>query len=234
MVFEFIDINHYILGNEDLVAETSANYTFDLSFESTIAGSKLKTNIGLFSHQIKDRIILAEYETLKYTYQNIENFKTRGFDISLEYPFTSNLRLRSSGGITYLSNVFSENYETDPFFNVYEFQNTLEFYWPWSKTDLQISQKYTSKQQQFHLNDQGELVEGYLNGYNMLHASMTRSFFNNNLSLSVGVKNLLNVSSIGIQGGNSIDGGAHSNVGNSRLVHWGRSFFVGLNYTFSR
>mgnify|MGYP001325787128 CR=1 FL=1 len=234
MVFEFIDINHYILGNEDLVAETSSNYTFDLSFESTIAGSKLKTNIGLFSHQIKDRIILAEYETLKYTYQNIENFKTRGFDISLEYPFTSNLRLRSSGGITYLSNVFSENYETDPFFNVYEFQNTLEFYWPWSKTDLQISQKYTSKQQQFHLNDQGELVEGYLNGYNMLHASMTRSFFNNNLSLSFGVKNLLNVSSIGIQGGNSIDGGAHSNVGNSRLVHWGRSFFVGLNYTFSR
>ncbi len=234
LVFEFIDINHYILGNENLEAETSSNYTLNLSFDTSVGGKLLKTNLGLFSHDIQDRIILAEYETLKYTYQNIENFKTRGMDISFEFPFTKNLKLQTSGGVTYLSNVFADSYEVDNFFHVYEIQNSLELFWPWIKTDFQLSQKYTSKQQQFYLDEAKELKEGYLNGYNMVHASLSRSFFKNNLTFSFGVKNLLNVSSIGIQGGSSIDGGAHSSVGNNRLVHWGRSFFLGLNYTFSK
>ena len=233
MVFEFIDINHYILGNENLIAETSSNFNLDLSFEIPTSGSGLKTNIGLFSHQIKDRIILAEYETLKYTYQNIEDFKTRGFDVALEYPITENLRLRSSGGITYMSNLFAESHDAASFFNVFEVQNALEFFWPWIKTDLQVSQKYTSKQQQYRLDEDGELMEGFIEGYNMVHGSLTRAFFDKKLSLSLGVKNLLNVSSVGIQGGR-VDGGVHSSVGNSRLIHWGRSYFLGLNYTFSR
>lgn len=233
MVFEFIDINHYILGNENLSAETSANYTLDVTGEIPLFGSLLNANVGFFAHQIKDRIILAEYETLKYTYQNIENFKTRGMDVVLEYPFTKNLKLRSSGGVTYLSNIFAETHDANAFFDVFEWQNSLEFTWPFLKTDMQISQKYTSSQQQYQLDAEGQLVEGSIEGYNMVHASLTRSFFDKSLSFTFGVKNLLNVSSIGIQNG-GVDGGAHSSIGSSRLIHWGRSFFVDLSYTFSR
>lgn len=233
MVFEFIDINHYILGNENLIAETSSNYNMDISVEIPISDSRLKTSLGLFSHQINDRIILAEYESAKYTYQNIENFKTRGFDIVLEYPITQNLKWRTGGGVTFLSNVFDDTHPSQPFYHVYEWQNSLEFYWPFMKTDFQVSQKYTSSQQQFQLDAEGELVEGSIDGYNMMHASLNRSFFHKSLTLSLGVKNLLDVTSVGIQSG-GVDGGAHSSIGNSRLIHWGRSFFVGANYTFSR
>ena len=233
MVFEFIDINHYILGNENLEAETSSNYNLDLSVDIPIAGHKLTTSIGLFSHQIRDRIILAEFESLKYTYRNIEEFQTRGFDVALEYPVTKNLKLRSGGGATFLSNLFSETHDSRSFHPVYEFQNSLEFFWPLLKTDWQVTQKYTSEQQQFQLDATGELAQGSIEGHNMMHGSVTRSFFNNALSLSLGVKNLLNVSSVGVQNAGAV-GGVHSGNGNSRLIHWGRSYFVGLNYTFSR
>lgn len=234
MVFEFIDVNHYILGNTDLHAETSSNINVDVSGSFSLGGSSLKSTIGLFSHQIENRIILAEYETAKYTYKNLDSFETHGIDIEFEYPFTENVTWRSGGGVTFLSNVFTESDIEQKYYKIWEWQNKLELYWPQVQTDFIITQKLTSRQQQFQLNENGEIIEGFIDGMNIIHASANRSFFDDQLTLSVGVKNLLDVQSVAIQGGGGSGANAHTSIGNSRVVDWGRSFFIGLNYTFAK
>lgn len=233
MAFEFIDVNHFILGNEDLDAETSSNYNLNISKTFPLAGRGLQTEAGLFSHKIENRIILAEYEENKFTYQNLTHFRTHGLDLKLEYPFTDFLKIRTSGGLTYLSDIYSEPQETEGFHHMVEWQNSLDFRWNLIKTDFLVTQKLTGKHQEFYLNEWGDVIEGTVDGMNMVNASATRSFLRNSLTLSLGVKNLLDVTSVAVARGGISNPDTPPVTGSRRVVHWGRSFFLGLNYTFS-
>lgn len=234
MTYEFIDVNHFVIGNEKLEAETSSNFSIDLSTTLSIAEKGLNAEVGLYSNQIQNRIILAEYEPSRYTYANVDEYRTHGGQVGLEYPLTRFIRWKTSGGLLFLSNLYFEEDQSHKYSHVFEWQNNIEFHWPFIKTDFLISQKLTGRQQQFYVGDQGEIEEGFIGGMNMMHLSARRSFFKEHLALCLGVKNMMDVKSVPIRGSGNTTADAHSSSSDNRIVNWGRSFFIGLNYSFSR
>lgn len=232
ILFEFIDVNHFILGNKDLAAESSSNFNFSLSAAFPVAGRSLKADTELFLNRIQNRIVLAEYEQAKYTYLNLEEFSTHGMEVSLEYDLTRHLTWHTGAGLTRLSNLYTDETHPEKYYSLWEWENTLEFLWPQWRTSFYATQKWTGRQTLYRLTSTSELAEGYIDGMNLINLSASRPFFEDRIHLNAGVKNLLDVRSVAIGGGGSASG-AHSSAGSSQLVHWGRTFFLGLNFNFS-
>jgi outer membrane receptor for ferrienterochelin and colicins len=70
LYFNFIDINHYVLGNQDLKAENTDNFILNPSYSVQNDNRMWTIEAQLFYNHIKDRITLARYDVanLKYTY----------------------------------------------------------------------------------------------------------------------------------------------------------------------
>ncbi len=121
----------------------------------------------------------------------------------------------------------------DDFFYSTDVNTTFIYYFPKINTNISLFYKYTGKLKMHYEDEEGILQNGYINGYNNLDLSIGKSFFSENLQLTAGVKNLLDVTSIdalapGIGGGHS--GGASG----SRNVGYGRTFFLSMSYNFQK
>jgi outer membrane receptor for ferrienterochelin and colicins len=78
LYFNFVDINHFIIGNENLKAERSQNSYLVVNYEKRFSKDRYSLSGKLFHNKIKDRIIIAEFEPLRFNYQNLERFETHG------------------------------------------------------------------------------------------------------------------------------------------------------------
>jgi len=74
------------------------------------------------------------------------------------------------------------------------------------------------------LDENEQVVEGFVSKYNMLDFNLGKTFFKEVLGISAGVKNLFNVTTIPSTGGSS--GTAHSGGTGSVPIGWGRTFFI--------
>ncbi len=230
LLFEFIDVNHYIIGNQELIAESSDTYTLQASSIFPLFNQAFSIDLDLFFNKMKNRITLAEYADLKYTYLNLEKFNSYGLELQFRYDFTQNITLGSGLGYTRLSNLYDIEEELN-YHDLFEWENSLRFYWSYFKTTISATQKLTGKQVIYSINDKDELVEDFIEGMNMLNLAISKPFFKDQIQLSIGVKNLLNLQSINISRGINASQ-IHSTTGASRVVHWGRSYFIGLNFHF--
>ena len=75
-----------------------------------------------------------------------------------------------------------------------------------------------------------ELTTGFIDPYHMLDATMNKSFFKNKLTLTAGLKNMLNVININA----NIAAGVHAAQSNAAMVGMGRTIFIQLNYRIER
>ena len=75
------------------------------------------------------------------------------------------------------------------------------------------------------------IYQGYMDSYNNLDLTLLKSFFKRRLSVNLGVRNLFDVTNIPSVAGS---GGVHSGGSSSAPVAWGRTYFVKLNYNFSK
>ena len=91
MYFNFVDINHNIVGNTNLIAEESDNYIADVQWIKNNEFAKIKIDGGLFYNDIKNMITLAISETnnQQYTYVNVGVFKTIGAQFNTALNFQS-------------------------------------------------------------------------------------------------------------------------------------------------
>ena len=230
LYFNFIDINHYVVGSADLTPERSDNLRGEISWKNLLpaaqqAGSKAWT-LGLtasgFYNQVRDRIILAEYGSTQYRYANLRQWKTTGGGIGINIGFQNWLRFRSDVVMTGFFNAYSEEVSG---------LNTLDWSTDWvndltlsffkQRASCTIWHKMTGKTPYF-FEEAGEVIQGESQGWNLLNASLGSSFFNQRIRLNIGAKNLLNTRQIR-SGARDVVG--HSE-GNFRPVHWGRTYFV--------
>jgi len=224
----FIDINHFIVGNPDLQAERSQNLSFSAEHNIPLGGeTTISASAKLFYNFIEDRIVLAEFERAKFNYQNLEQFETNGVNVQLTFQQGDRLFLQSGFGYTRLYNNWSEEFDARRFVGLPEWQNEGRYRLPDLGADLVLTHRFIGRQVRFFQNSQGSLEEGYVGAYHLLNATLSRSFWKERIFLSVGAKNLLDTQEIPVvgQGG----GGAHGSVGNSHLLNWGRTWFVRLN-----
>ena len=89
LYFEFVDINHNIHGNQQLQAESSHNFQFDVTYK-IVKGQRITSlEGGMFFNQISDMISLAQTSTnnLTFTYVNIGEFRSQGLELAANHAF---------------------------------------------------------------------------------------------------------------------------------------------------
>jgi hypothetical protein len=171
--------------------------------------------------------VLAEFESAKFNYQNLDQFETNGLNLNLQYTRMNRFKIQSGFAYTRLYNVWSEDFEANTFIGLPEWQNELLFSIPKVNTDLVFTHRYIGRQIRFFQNSEGLLEEGYIGEYHLLNATLSRDFWKQRIFVALGVKNILDTQQIPVvgQGG----GGAHSSAGNTQLLGWGRTWFARLN-----
>ncbi|MEM7368302.1 MAG: TonB-dependent receptor [Bacteroidota bacterium] len=230
--FNFIDINHFIIGNPELEAEYSHNATLSSTYKKVFqTNHSIQVKGKLFYNHISNRIILAQFDQLQFNYQNVAKYETNGLNLSVQYDWGRKLSVKSAFAFTRLYNIWSEESETASFVPLPEWQNELQWVIPGSQTRLVLTHRFIGKQIRFFTNAEGALEEGYIGHYHLLNASLSRDFWKKRIFISVGSKNLLNTQTVPLVGQ---AGGPHSSVGSSQLLNWGRSFFIRLNLTIGK
>ncbi|MEM6763595.1 MAG: TonB-dependent receptor [Bacteroidota bacterium] len=227
--FNFIDINHYIIGNPELEAENSENITTSVEFTESLSDvSSFTAKARFFYNNITNRIVLAAFEPSKFNYQNIDTYETHGVNLQLSYQLADRFTLKSGFAHTRLLNQFADSYDSDRFVGLSEMQNELQFNIPTINTRLILTHRFIGKQIQFFVNEADQLQEGFVGDYHLINATLSKNFWQDRILLVVGGKNLLDTTDVSFVG----QGGAHSTVGDSQLINVGRSFFVRLGLSF--
>lgn len=225
LYLEFIDINHNIVGNQNLYAEESSNYHVNNSYTYTNANINIKTDISAFYNKISNKIDLANSTIIndQYSYFNIEEYKTKGISssISLHRPnFEINIGLSYIGRFNKLAN--SESIPEFNFSTDYNLSTTLNI---GNKTKVNFFFKQTGKLTNF-LMSENNIVRSYTDSYNLLDFSINRRI-NDFLTLSIAGKNLLNTTYINRS--NDL-GSVHSSSTNTLNIGYGRTFLINLNF----
>ncbi len=233
----FIDINHFIIGNPDLQAEQSDNVQLNFNYQKKFGPHGLNARLHAFHNRIDNQILLfpfldqngeitpvAPNESNTFAYFNMNEGKNKGLQLRLEYQFK---RLSVEGGVLHLGyfNPLSETVDAvDPFTFSTELNGKIAYQLPVTGTDLSFFVRHNDRFISFYpqtVNGQTVARQRLQKGFTMVDASFSQKLFNNQLSLTAGVRNLMDIRQIGVTGGG---GGAHSG-GNGAPVGVGRSLF---------
>jgi len=228
----FVDVNHNIHGNENLEAEKSHNLNLDFQYHREKGEHFYSADLGFFYNNIENIITLAEVQGTEYIYINGERFISKGIDFSVNYRIYPGLSLKVGVAETGRKNIL-DSAETDPEEFLWSTDFTTSVNYTIIKYDLGFSvyYKYTGKTPRYHITANGEIVEGYLGAYNTMDISAMKPFLNRSLNVTVGVKNLFDVTYIPSTGSS---GEAHSGGSSAYPAGWGRTFFLSLSYKFRR
>jgi outer membrane receptor for ferrienterochelin and colicins len=217
----FVDINHNVRGNEDLLAENSHSFNASVDYLVNNEQHALKVQPKFFYNYIQDKIDLANVLDDLYTYVNIGEYKTLGGDLVMSYyrpEMTLQLGYTLIGRSTQI-----RGFDDAPEF-VFSSDFQLSYIWNLESINTKISlfYKHTGDQPSYQIfsNDgQEELVKFTRDSYDMVDVSISKDFFDKYLNFTLGVKNLFDVTDI-----LPTSGGAHS--GGSYPISYGRVGFA--------
>ncbi len=241
LYLDFVDVNHNIQGNEDLKSENSHNVNFSLSYNRETRKNLYGATIDLFYNLVNDLIKLVPLigssnpnSAPYYTYVNIGKYTSKGFQVDLSYNIYPRFTIK--GGLTETGRKYGadDDYKVDSEF-LYSTDVNFSCTYSIIKYNMDISAfyKYTGKYPEFSYNEKEEVYyKGYVGDYNTMDITLMKSFSKRSFQATTGIKNIFNVKTIE----NTVTSGeAHS--GNSsfgKLTAWGRTFFIGLSYTFNK
>ena len=230
LYFFFVDINHNIQGNTDLRAEYSNNYSASASYQWIKKQTILRGEASGFLNQIEDRITLAQNNAQLFSYVNVGSFQTQGLTVKGSL-LLQHLKIQVGANYIGRENIESEAFDVERFTYSPEVQSSLQYTWPKYQLKLSAFYKYTGELQGFAVvND--ELVNTLIADFHTLDLTLGKSFWNDALSVSTGMKNVLNVQQIPTVGTGG--GGAHSSSANGMMVGMGRVFFIQMRYTWKK
>ena len=225
LYLDFVDINHNIVGNKLLSAEKSNNYSLNTSIENKIFGTKSNTNFSLFYNDISNKIDLTSSidNAEQYSYFNVDKYITKGMSASTKISLN---KIEMNFGISYTGR-YNELYTSidSPEFSYSLDYNLSSFISLGSKMKVNIFYKNTGKMPVF-VEENNNLIEVFTEQYSLFDISINRRLYNDIIILSIGAKNLFDVTSIRKY---KADNSVHSSSNNS-LVGYGRTFFTSLKF----
>lgn len=235
LYFKFIDASHYILGNPDLKAEYSHSFMTSLSWHNN-ANAPVQFNsvvTGFYNTYTNFIDYAYDYSTspVVTTYVNIDKYKTTGG--TLENTLTWK-NLTATAGFSYIGryNQLKDEYTSLPQFTWSpEVNSNISYNFTKLKGQLSFFYKFTGHLPTWALNSNTNAV--YLSTISSFHwADVTATKqIGKLLSFQAGVKNLFAVKRIG---NTSQDVGAAHSTGGPVLTGFGRSYFAGLNFRFTK
>lgn len=242
LFLSFIDINHYIIGNPDLKAETSDNLQMNLIFNKKWNTHLFNSKLNLFKNHIQDQIQLFPYieengeisptssnVSTQYAYFNLEESKTQGINAQAQYQWKDFTLEGGLSWIGYFNPLSKEIADVEPFTYSTEISGKIGYQFPSLGTKINVFVRKNDRQISYY----PETIDGkevarqrIQDGFTMLNASVSQSFFKKYIQITGGVRNILNITQVNVDGAS---GGAHTS-GSSLPIAAGRSFFVRANF----
>jgi outer membrane receptor for ferrienterochelin and colicins len=225
----FVDINHYILGNENLQAEFSDNVQVSLSWFKARKERIFKLEPSLFYNNIYNMITLAlvDASTQLYTYVNTDRFTSTGAAVSGEFK-NKHWTIAAGYSLTGRNNRILPESITDPLQFSSEYRGSVNYSFLRFKMDVSLFYKHNGVIRGYALDENQAVVSTMVGSYNILDAVVNKSFINRTLVLGGGVKNILNVNNINRSGPGSVHAGDASIP-----AAMGRNFFISLKWNYS-
>lgn len=217
----FVDINHNIVGNPDLLAESSHNISSSLIHSIHKNGRTRDWEISASFNDVSDMINLAAINALEYTYVNVGQVNTFAGRVSYQERGRK-YRFRVGLGTTGRSDRIPASQIETPFYLMPEgtASATVEIKDNWSVTG---NYRYVGEQRNFTYVSEVELAQGVLGAYQLLDVNVSRRFFNEKLICSVGANDLLDTQNINLAGNG---GGAHASGAATAPLTTGRTYFL--------
>lgn len=230
LYFEFIDINHNIVGNDELNAESSHNFQASLNHQWKKENVILKTELSGFYNSIKDRISLASIVGTEFTYVNIGSFQSNGIRLNVGAQ-RKNLRFNAGTAIIGRASDFVSSEVANTFIYYPEIQTSTIYTIESSATSVALFYKYQGELPNFSVDSDGNIQQVITEDYHLMDFTITQQFWKKRFAFTVGCKNILDVTQV-VSGGSG--GGAHSSSGNAVSVGSGRSYFASLKIHLSK
>ena len=234
----FVDVNHDVQGNPFLNPERGISAFIHLKKEYAIANNLIdvKSKISASYINVNDRIelIVVQQSPLAYMYNNIDVYKSVG--IFSEHTFQYNqLKLQLGASLLGISKILdSSTNSKDDFLYAIQLNSSLNYLIPKWNTSLSIFFKHTGKQHQFveRTNSAGnqEYQKGTTQSFNWLDTTIKKSFLDKKIDATFGIRNLLNISSVGTT---AFSGGAHTAAPRNIQLAYGRSYFLKFAYNLN-
>jgi len=238
LYYYFVDSNHDVQGNETLDPENGYSAFINLKKRSWFNGTALINNLKLSYINVSDKIDLAVVNTspLQYQYINIDSYKLWG--VTLDNTLKKeNLSFNLGATFQGISRIDTNEINGEDGF-LYNFQlNTSATYvFPKWDTALNVLLKYNGKQQNYigsglDTNGNSQFTKATTAAYSWLDASVRKSFLNSKLDLTLGARNLGDVTNVTVS--NAAVGGTHSANNSALLLGYGRSFYLKLLYNLN-
>ncbi|EIJ39781.1 outer membrane cobalamin receptor protein [Galbibacter orientalis DSM 19592] len=232
----FVDANHDVRGNEDLKPEEGisafihAKKIFEFQNNFSL---RSKLSVGYIDVDDRIELIIVNSSPLAYQYTNIDKYKTWNVSFSNGFMYqniSGNLGISYSG----VSKVLEGRNYDDDYLKALQLNASLSYSVPQWNTTFSTYFKHNGPEYQF-LQDQDEngetiLIRGKQDAYSWWDASIRKAFYNNKLQLTLGARNLLDVTRVN---STSVSGGVHSGPPSNVLLGYGRSYFIKLLYNLN-
>ncbi|MGQ7945176.1 TonB-dependent receptor plug domain-containing protein [Flavobacterium sp. WC2509] len=239
----FVDTNHNIQGNSELVPENSTSY--ELSFKRSCyfdSGAQIANNLAVTYLDVNDRIDMVLTQvvpTMNYKYININKYKMWNISTTEQYKYKnwdSKIGVAVVGISQKLDLAALNVTSDDKFLYSLQLNSSVSYAIPKWNTLFALYYKYNGKQQQFVAgtdeNGNAKFYLNEINPYSWMDASARKSFFKNKFEVTVGARNLFDIQSVQqIQNGGT--GGVHSSGSSDLLLGYGRSYYLKLTYNLN-
>lgn len=228
LYMDFVDVNHNITGNQNLHSEDSWNFSLFVNWmKLTKKNALLKLEYGGYYNDIENLITLGIVDNSTYTYINIGKYSTIGQQLSFIYR---SQRWRLNLNATYIGryNPDSEIADVDRYSFSPELGARINYVLIKGRLQTNVFYKYNGQLQSFYIGEDNSVETTRQSDYHILDASITADFFKQEqLSVTLGAKNILNVKQVNVIGQNQ--GGVHSS-GSTMNGGRGISFFLSVRY----
>ncbi len=231
LYLNFVDYNHNIQGNPNLLAEMSHNHNAAIKYKLKINKKRfIIIDYNAFKNTIFNQIALVAVnaDSLQYTYRNIDNFKSIGNNLNLSTNYKLwNIAIGGSY-IGVYNNAFEQigvsKYTWSPEYRAQIGKGIKHK--DGSTTTVSMFYKHNGKLVGYILDNTRSVVPTLTEAYTMLDLTLNHGFFNKKINLTIGCKNLMNVQTIrAIGSSNAI----HSGGSGTMPISVGRSGFIQLN-----
>lgn len=226
LYFNFVDINHNIVGNNNLQAEYSNNYQLSLRTTYNKGFCRFQISNSFFYNDLNHLITLAQVNQTEYSYVNLFNAQTYGYTLGLQFS-RKNIAANVGASIKGRKSQLVANQDPQATSMYPEIQFNPSYHFPKLKTSIAVFYKYTGKLPNLNLRSDGSITETRRDAYNMLDLTVTSKFWKERIGITLGVKNLLDVTSInGTSGASS----PHSSGSYSIQIGMGRTYFISCTF----
>ena len=225
----FIDINHYIVSNPNLLAESSKDLSINVSYEKPWKDRLVQLSLGTYFINIEDKIVLAAYEPGKFNYRNLESFTSRGINLNFKL---SNKYWAYANGLG-LAQWASDEISTTSGKAVLDMQQSLEGTFRYGIGTM-VQMRYVGAEPRF-IEVNGNVVESTVQAYSLIDLHLHKKTDDQKYHFGIGVKNVLNVSTTDILGATNVGGAnPHETGASSQLVNQGRSIYFKMILELSK